>query len=216
MHKDQEPTAYPSPLALTTAIRCGRVIDVISMLDPDDPLLTPLAIDDLRDAEGATMLSLAIMHGHYPIVALLLNHGCDVDACDQQGKSALMTAVRCGRMDMVELLLLHQAKIHLCDLQGSNALLEAASQGHIRMVARLISAGADVLHQDDQHRHLLSIAASRQWLQCIEQVPGYDFHGKTLAEKIALIFTDATVIDTIHDHEAGVLTPDTTMTLPMP
>jgi len=59
---------------------------------------------NLRDSNGATVLSWAAFYGNKEIVELLLNYGADVNLINKDGDTALMLAEKSGHKDIVNLI----------------------------------------------------------------------------------------------------------------
>ncbi|MCY4552278.1 MAG: CotH kinase family protein, partial [Candidatus Poribacteria bacterium] len=71
---------------------------------------------------GSTMLSIAALMGHTEIVALLLEHGADVNAKSRDGGTALHAAAFLGRAEATKLLLEKGADTTLRNKMGSTAI----------------------------------------------------------------------------------------------
>ena len=71
---------------------------------------------------GGTMLAAAALMGHTEIVALLLEHGADVNARSKDGGTALHAAAFLGRVETVKLLLDKGADTTLRHKMGSTAI----------------------------------------------------------------------------------------------
>ena len=85
--------------------------------------LTDGADPNVQDPQsGSTMLSIAALMGHTEIVALLLEHGADVNAKSRDGGTALHAAAFLGRVEAVILLLEHGADTTLRNNMGSTAI----------------------------------------------------------------------------------------------
>ena len=85
--------------------------------------LTDGADPDAQDPKsGSTMLSIAALMGHTEIVALLLEHGADVNAKSRDGGTALHAAAFLGRIEAVKLLLEHGADTTLRNNMGGTAI----------------------------------------------------------------------------------------------
>lgn len=52
-----------------------------------------------------TALMLAVSHGNYEMVQMLLEAGADINIQDEDGSTALMCAAEHGRIDIIKLLL---------------------------------------------------------------------------------------------------------------
>ena len=71
---------------------------------------------------GSTLLATAALMGHTEVVALLLEHGADVNVRSRDGATALHTAAFLGRVETVKLLLQKGADISLRNNAGSTAI----------------------------------------------------------------------------------------------
>lgn len=71
---------------------------------------------------GSTLLATAALMGHTEIVALLLEHGADVNVRSRDGATALHTAAFLGRVETVKLLLEKGADVNLRNNVGSTAI----------------------------------------------------------------------------------------------
>ena len=93
--------------------------------------------------DGTTRLMAAAHAGDDARIALLLDHGAEIDAKDDQGYTALMFAANSGRDQAVRLLLSRGADPNATDLQRSTPLMFAAQHDHINIVRQLLDSGAD-------------------------------------------------------------------------
>lgn len=75
-------------------------------------------------------------------VALLLEHGADVDARQQVGYTPLMSAASAGREDIADLLLARGADPSLTSDDGKTAATIAVDRGHHALAERLQGARA--------------------------------------------------------------------------
>ena len=101
---------------LSSSVFVGDLIKVKQMLtDGADP--------DAKDPQsGSTMLAIAALMGHTEVVALLLEHGADVNAKSRDGGTALHTAAFLGRAETVKLLLEKGADTTLRNNMGGTAI----------------------------------------------------------------------------------------------
>ena len=68
------------------------------------------------------MLSIAALMGHTKVVALLLEHGADINAKSRDGGTALHAAAFLGRVETVKLLLEKRADTTLRSSMGGTAI----------------------------------------------------------------------------------------------
>ncbi|XP_008293598.1 protein TANC2 [Stegastes partitus] len=76
--------------------------------------------------------------GHADAVALLLDHGAQVDAQSQDGLTALGFAAAAGHLDIVTMLSQHRAKVGHVDSSGRCVLVHAAQRGHLEVLRFLL------------------------------------------------------------------------------
>uniref|UniRef100_A0A3P8W928 TANC1/2-like winged helix domain-containing protein n=1 Tax=Cynoglossus semilaevis TaxID=244447 RepID=A0A3P8W928_CYNSE len=79
--------------------------------------------------------------GHGDAVALLLDHGAEVDAQSHDGLTALGFAAAAGHMDLVVTLSQHKAKVGHVDTSGQCVLVHAAQRGHLNVLDFLLKNG---------------------------------------------------------------------------
>ncbi|MCE2413199.1 CotH kinase family protein [Candidatus Poribacteria bacterium] len=85
--------------------------------------LTDGADPNTKDPQsGSTLLATAALMGHTEVVALLLQHGADIDARSQDGGTALHAAAFLGRAETVKLLLDKGADTTLRSNMGGTAI----------------------------------------------------------------------------------------------
>lgn len=98
---------------------------------------------DCRDSEGFTALQLAVMHGHTPVVQVLLKEGADL-VSHSWGAQALNVAAQKGYSEIAQCLLDKGVSVDATDPSNSNftPLLWAASHGHADTVKVLLEGGA--------------------------------------------------------------------------
>nr|XP_019960020.1 PREDICTED: protein TANC2-like isoform X2 [Paralichthys olivaceus] len=76
--------------------------------------------------------------GHKDAVALLLDHGAQVDSQSHDGLTALGFAAAAGHMDIVIMLSQHRAKVGHVDSSGQCVLVHAAQRGHLKVLHFLL------------------------------------------------------------------------------
>jgi len=138
-------------------------------------LLENSASVHVRNKNGQTPLHLALHHGRFDIVALLLKFGADVDAQDDDTISPLLLVSE-PRHSMIprprysrdedpqfakiaQLLLEHGASVRVRNKSGQMPLHSASRQGLTGMVALLLKFGAVVDAQDNDAMTPLLLAS---------------------------------------------------------
>ncbi|KAK2832830.1 hypothetical protein Q5P01_016719 [Channa striata] len=76
--------------------------------------------------------------GHGDAVALLLDHGAQVDAQSHDGMTALGFAAAAGHLDIVNMLSQHRAKVGHVDSSGQCVLVHASQRGHLEVLHFLL------------------------------------------------------------------------------
>ncbi|XP_061829737.1 protein TANC2 isoform X2 [Nerophis lumbriciformis] len=87
---------------------------------------------------NAPLLCVHAHLGHNDAVALLLDHGAQVDAKSQDGLTALGFAASAGHLDVITLLSQHKAKAGHVDSSGRCVLVHAAQRGHLQVLRFLL------------------------------------------------------------------------------
>ncbi|KAK7939325.1 hypothetical protein WMY93_002651 [Mugilogobius chulae] len=78
--------------------------------------------------------------GHKDAVALLLDHGAQVDAQSNDGLTALGFAAAAGHLDIVTMLSQHRAKVGHADSSGRCVLVLAAQRGRLEVLRFLLKS----------------------------------------------------------------------------
>ncbi|XP_047428283.1 protein TANC2-like isoform X2 [Mugil cephalus] len=96
-------------------------------------------VDSRSDVLNSAPLLCVHAHlGHADAVALLLDHGAQVDAQSQDGLTALGFAAAAGHLDIVTMLSLHRAKVGHVDSSGRCVLVHAAQRGQLEVLRFLL------------------------------------------------------------------------------
>jgi ankyrin repeat protein len=98
---------------------------------------------------GGTVLHLAAVRGHAPLVPLLADAGASVQAVDTRGTTPLYAAAARGDLATVRALLdagAHPDGPDAWPFMGMRPLHEAASSGSVEVVRALLDADADALY----------------------------------------------------------------------
>uniref|UniRef100_A0A669BFA0 Tetratricopeptide repeat, ankyrin repeat and coiled-coil containing 2 n=1 Tax=Oreochromis niloticus TaxID=8128 RepID=A0A669BFA0_ORENI len=87
---------------------------------------------------NAPLLCVHAHLGHTDAVALLLDHGAQLDARSHDGLTALGFAAAAGHLDIVTMLSQHRAKVGHVDGSGRCVLVHAAQRGHLEVLRFLL------------------------------------------------------------------------------
>uniref|UniRef100_A0AAX7TV94 Tetratricopeptide repeat, ankyrin repeat and coiled-coil containing 2a n=1 Tax=Astatotilapia calliptera TaxID=8154 RepID=A0AAX7TV94_ASTCA len=87
---------------------------------------------------NAPLLCVHAHLGHTDAVALLLDHGAQLDAWSHDGLTALGFAAAAGHLDIVTMLSQHRAKVGHVDGSGRCVLVHAAQRGHLEVLRFLL------------------------------------------------------------------------------
>ncbi|MFO7876409.1 MAG: ankyrin repeat domain-containing protein [Desulfovermiculus sp.] len=102
---------------------------------------------------GFTLLAHSVEQGDREKVALLLEHGAEIDSGDEgKDETFLHMAVDRGDMDMVKLLVTHGAEINAQDIDGITPLHRAVEDNNLPLVTYLLQHGADTTIEDEYGR----------------------------------------------------------------
>lgn len=126
--------------------------------DENTQQVVPVSMDCLvpPNSQRVTPFLLAVGHGNYDLVKLLLKRGAKVSDKVQKGLTALMLAAGSNNPSIITLLLEHGASLvdeegkELTDKNGKTALHFAAKYNNIEGAKLLVDAGANVLAQDNE------------------------------------------------------------------
>lgn len=114
--KEFDSKSIPAAQDLSGAVFTGDLASV-------KQALTEGADPNAKDPQsGSTLLATAALMGHTKVVALLLEHGADVNAKSRDGSTALHTAAFLGRVETVKLLLEKGADTTLRNNTGGTAI----------------------------------------------------------------------------------------------
>ena len=114
---------------------------------------------NLRDRDGATLLTLAARAGRLDALQELTRRGADIEQTGLYGLSPLGAAALGGHDLLVRELLRAGADVARWSAQGQPPLHLAARGGHVRVMQSLVAAGAEPMQFNREGRHALAEAA---------------------------------------------------------
>ncbi|KAL6064688.1 Ankyrin repeat domain-containing protein 66 [Balamuthia mandrillaris] len=120
-------------------------------------------LDSMQDAEGNTLLNLAVSMCNRSMCRMLLNHQLSPNCQpDNKGQTPLYKAVLYNQEALAELLLQYGADADYLNPNSKRTVLTEAIQcGHDKLAELLLSNGADVLRQDGDGWSPLHWAAAK-------------------------------------------------------
>ena len=106
-----------------------------------------------------TPMHVAARFGNVKILALLFEHGVDINIRDARGLTPLHDALNSGKVDVGQCLLDRGADVNARDRNGCTPLFEAACRINVEFARMLLERGAEVDARSNQGRTPLHCAA---------------------------------------------------------
>ncbi len=157
---------------------CGAGLKGVSVIpapggDADYLAIAGMLLDHKADAKAAsgkgTPLMIAARSGSAEMVALLLDHGADIEGVwTTPGFTPLIGAASTGHVPVIELLLKRGARTDAHTDQGATALHIAAQSNQPEAIKALVKAGIDVDVRDRSNATPLIIAAATGQLEAVK------------------------------------------------
>lgn len=127
----------PEAARLLALAEAGDAAGFEALLDAA-PGLAP----DARNEEGETVLHLACLYGHEPIVRACLQRGADANAIDEDCATPAHNACAGGFLGIVRLLVAARAQLQATDADGDTPLHHACNGNHAHVARFLAEQGA--------------------------------------------------------------------------
>ncbi len=144
-------------LAKACMLAGGKAKELVARVLARGPKLSAV------DADGYTILHLAVAYDHEALFRAALSGGVDVDARDGDGGTALFHAAYAGKLELVRELLAAGAAPNLTTKRGYTPLRSAVWVGALPIVKLLLEKGADPAIVDHEHGYsMVEIAAFRR------------------------------------------------------
>ena len=97
-----------------------------------------------------------------PLLELLINKNCDLEAKDKYGNTPLQTAIYNNNLPYVKLFISHGANKKCFDSLGKTLLHQAVENQNMEIIQYLISIGLKVNKKDNYHKTPLFYAANNE------------------------------------------------------
>lgn len=156
--------SYVGSAVLARLVDAGDMEKVREVLERSDPAWRAA---DSRDADGQSLLHLAIARGRADLVQLVLEFGAGVEAKSRAGRSPLETAAAAGEALIAELLLARGASTERSVGSPLGPIHLAAAAGHTELLRLLLLKGAAVEAAAGDGRTALHLAAAEQRRECL-------------------------------------------------
>lgn len=125
---------------------------------------------NIKDREGRTALTHAIIHDRLDFVRLLVKAGADSHVVNEGGRAPLLLAVSLDQVGIASFLLAAKADANATGQDGRSALILAAFGGLGGIVTSLLKATADVNLRDEDGATALIDAASEGHAEIVQSL----------------------------------------------
>jgi ankyrin repeat protein len=154
---------FVGSLVLAQLVGKGSMDQIREVLEKSDPAWRAA---DSVDADGQTLLHLAIDQSRPDLVQLLLEFEPDVEAQGRSGSTPLEAAAASGEALIVELLLAHRASTEQSESSTWGPIHLAARGGHMEVLRLLLLKAADVDAQTKDGNTALHLVAEERRRDC--------------------------------------------------
>ncbi|OFW81378.1 MAG: hypothetical protein A2887_03655 [Alphaproteobacteria bacterium RIFCSPLOWO2_01_FULL_40_26] len=169
---DEEPPALPIlnryrskdnvhiPIILTPKERIGILFNAISIgsVRTFNEAYKDIENPNVRNAEGDTILTYALLLKKYPVIASALAKGADPNMPNKLGYTPINIAIELLDFKSLELLANNKADLNYTDAFGRTYLMHAARVGFLPAVDLFVSRLVDINAMDDDGFTALAIA----------------------------------------------------------
>lgn len=117
-----------------------------------------------------SVLGLASLSGHEPVVQLILKEEAKLEIKDNRGRTALHLAALKGNLAVVRLLLREGANIKACDSKGRSPFFLAAKTENVETMQLLLNEGVDLETADSKTMTALLLASKKENLETVQRL----------------------------------------------
>jgi ankyrin repeat protein len=159
-------------------IKSLMTMGVVSMREPEDPLVKAASKDDVAEAArlalsgsdtnvvdkatNMTALAYATENGNIDMINVLISAGASPNAANTRGQTPLMYLRESATSELVRDLLNAGAEVNARDESGETPLMHLATSGSFELVKQLLDAGAKIDDKDDEGNTVLMSAAQNE------------------------------------------------------
>ncbi|XP_027067116.1 protein VAPYRIN-like [Coffea arabica] len=154
---------FVGSLVLSHLVSRGSMDEIREALEKSDPKWRAA---DSVDADGQTLLHLAIAQSRPELVQLILEFNPDIEARSRSGSTALQAAAASGEALIVELLLAHRASTERSASSTWGPIHLAAVGGHLEVLRLLLLKGANVDSTTKDGNSALHMAVEQRRRDC--------------------------------------------------
>jgi ankyrin repeat protein len=148
--------------ALHQAAGAGRADSCALLLAKETSLI------HLKDADGITALSCAVISGSSQAVAVIVQHGADVNAVDDCGMTVLKEACMHNQIDVVRYLIQEGADVNAADSESHCALYVAVMSNNTMLAQLLLDHGALINRTDASGQTVMFMATHEGHVSMME------------------------------------------------
>ncbi|KAK1404603.1 MSP domain-containing protein [Heracleum sosnowskyi] len=152
---------------LTQLVINGAMDEIRDVLDKSDPAWKAV---ESADADGRTLLHLAISQHRPDLVQLLLEFEPDVEVPSGSGSTPLEAAAALGETLIVELLLAHRANVERSEPSSWGSIHFAAGGGHLEILKLLLLKNANINALTKDGNSALHIAVEERRRDCAREL----------------------------------------------
>ncbi len=150
---------------LLDACRTGNLVTVKHLVNE--------ANVNFKNEIGETPLSMAIKHGHFEVVKVLVDKGADLNGVESLIETSLTLAIKNRRYEMIPFFIEKGVDINKPDFVGETPLILLVDQNRLQEVSVLLQAGAKVNMKSEVGETPLVLAAEKGSVEMVKLLLAY-------------------------------------------